>query len=117
VPQELVAGLVGGARLFIYPSLAEGFGFPPLEAMACGVPTISSNSTSLVENLEGAAELVSPDDETALAAAMARVLDDAGVRERLRRRGIERARSFSWRQTALDTMACYRELAGRAPSI
>ena len=79
--------------------------------------TASSNSSSLVENLEGAAELVPPSDEAALASAMARVLDDAGLRERLCRRGMERARSFSWRRTALETVACYRELAGRAPSI
>ncbi len=110
VPQELMPGLLGGARLFVYPSLAEGFGFPPLEAMACGVPTISSDSTSLRENLEGAAELVPPGDATALAAAMARLLNDDGLREKLRGRGLDRARVYRWEQTALDTLACYREL-------
>lgn len=117
VPQRLVAGLLGGARLFVYPSLAEGFGFPPLEAMACGVPTIASNTTSLVENLEGVAELVSPGDTGALAAAMARILDDEPHRDRLRRAGLERARTFRWQHTARDTVACYRELAGRPASI
>ena len=60
--------LYAGARLFVYPSLEEGFGFPPLEAMACGVPTIASLSSSLAENLREAAELVPPDDTEALTA-------------------------------------------------
>lgn len=117
VPQEVLAGLMGGARLFVYPSLAEGFGFPPLEAMACGVPTIASNSTSLAENLEGAAELVPPTDPAALAATMIRVLDDREHRDRLRRAGLERAGTFRWHRTARDTVACYHELAGRVASI
>jgi alpha-1,3-rhamnosyl/mannosyltransferase len=117
VPQELMPGLLGGARLFVYPSLAEGFGFPPLEAMACGVPTISSDSTSLRENLEGAAELIPPRDATALTEAMARVLDDERLRKRLRDEGLERARLFRWEQTALDTLACYRELGQPGGSI
>lgn len=110
VQQELMAPLLCGARLFVYPSLAEGFGFPPLEAMACGVPTIASNSTSMAENLEGAAELVDPRDPRSLAGAMAKILDDDELRGRLRRRGIERAGAFRWEQTALDTLACYHEL-------
>lgn len=110
VRQDLMAPLMCGARLFIYPSLAEGFGFPPLEAMACGVPTIASHTTSLAENLEGAAELVSPRNTDALAAAMAKLLDDEQLRDRLRRQGLERAKAFRWEQTALATLACYKEL-------
>jgi glycosyltransferase involved in cell wall biosynthesis len=88
--------LLSGASLFVYPSLAEGFGFPPLEAMACGVPTIAARSTSLVENLEGAAELVPADDAPALAAAILKVLRDPGIRSALRERGRERAARFRW---------------------
>ena len=102
--------LLSGARLFVYPSLAEGFGFPPLEAMACGVPTIAARSTSLAENLEGAAELVPTDDASALAAAILRVLRDPGLCSALRERGIERAARFRWERTAELTADCYRAL-------
>jgi glycosyltransferase involved in cell wall biosynthesis len=117
VPQELMPGLVGGAKLFVYPSLAEGFGFPPLEAMACGVPTIASDSTSLAENLDGAAVLVSPHDPVALGEAMVKVLKDEPVRNELRQKGLDRARSFRWEQTARETVACYRELMSLSTSI
>ena len=102
--------LLSGARLFVYPSLAEGFGFPPLEAMACGVPTIAARSTSLAENLEGAAELVPADDGAALAAAILKLLRDPGVRSALRERGRERAARFRWQRTAELTADCYRAL-------
>ncbi|MCU0304389.1 MAG: glycosyltransferase family 4 protein [Thermoanaerobaculales bacterium] len=105
--------LLTGAALFVYPSLEEGFGFPPLEAMACGVPTVAGDTTSLAENLRGAAELVEPTDVDALAAAMARLLADPGRRAELGRRGVERAARFSWRATAAATVGCYRELAGK----
>jgi glycosyltransferase involved in cell wall biosynthesis len=116
VAQEEVPALLSGARLFVYPSLAEGFGFPPLEAMACGVPTVAARSTSLTENLQGAAELVPPEDVTALADAMARVLADDELRARLRSRGIDRAARFRWQWTALETVRCYRELAEETES-
>jgi glycosyltransferase involved in cell wall biosynthesis len=110
VARENLPALLSGARLFVYPSLAEGFGFPPLEAMACGVPTIAARSTSLAENLEGAAELVPADDAPALAAAILKVLRDPGVRSALRERGRERAARFRWERTAELTADCYRAL-------
>jgi glycosyltransferase involved in cell wall biosynthesis len=103
--------LLTGADLFVYPSLEEGFGFPPLEAMACGTPTVASDTSSLAENLRGAAELVPPTDVGALAAAMERMLDVRELRDERRRLGLERAASFSWRRTASETVACYRDLA------
>jgi glycosyltransferase involved in cell wall biosynthesis len=112
VDQESLPALLSGARVFAYPSIAEGFGFPPLEAMACGVPTVASNSTSLGENLAGAAELVAPDDTNGLANALYRLLTDESLRSRLRRRGMERARSFRWEACARRTLACYRRIAG-----
>jgi glycosyltransferase involved in cell wall biosynthesis len=100
-----------GAKLFIYPSLEEGFGLPPLEAMACGVPTISSCSSSLGENLQGAAELVPPDDVGALTVAMSRLLHDESVQAKYREQGLARAVRFRWEKTAQNTLDCYRSLA------
>ena len=103
-----------GARLFVCPSLYEGFGFPPLEAMACGVPTIASLSSSLTENLRDAAELVPLGDVPALAAAMTRLLLDDRLRAHARERGRKRAAEFRWEQTARATLRCYEELAALA---
>jgi glycosyltransferase involved in cell wall biosynthesis len=103
--------LYAGARLFVYPSLYEGFGFPPLEAMACGVPTIASCSSSLAENLRGAAELVPPSDEGALAIAIDRLLQDERLRTEYREKGLARAAEFRWEKTARQTLNCYMQLA------
>lgn len=96
-----------GAALFVYPSLLEGFGFPPLEAMACGVPVVASDTSSLRENLAGAATLVSPDNNSELAAAMRRLLDNAEARADAIAAGKERADSFRWERFAEATFACY----------
>jgi alpha-1,3-rhamnosyl/mannosyltransferase len=100
--------LYAGARLFAYVSFEEGFGFPPLEAMACGVPTVASRSSALTENLEGAAVLVSPDAPEAAAAAMRGILIDDGEHARLRTLGLTRAARFRWRDAAERMRACYR---------
>jgi len=110
VAQSDLPWLYAGARLFVYPSLQEGFGFPPLEAMACGVPTISSLSSSLAENLQGAAELVPPDDEDGLTAAMHQLLYDDVRRAKYRQEGLARIAKFRWEQTAQDTLNCYRDV-------
>lgn len=109
-PGDLVRAYAG-ARLFVYPSLAEGFGFPPLEAMACGVPTIASRTSALAENLADAALLVDQIDDQALVAAMRRALRDEDLRRTLVERGVERAAAFDWERTARSHLACYRELA------
>lgn len=106
-------GLYSGARLFVYPSLQEGFGFPPLEAMACGTPVVSSLTSSLAENLEGAAELVTPDDANALTGAMRLLLKDEALHIKRRDQGIERAAKFRWRETAHRTLAGYRAVAAK----
>lgn len=108
--------LLTGADLFVYPSLEEGFGFPPLEAMACGTPTVASDTTSLIENLHDAAELVPPTDVTALAAAMKRMLTDQRLREQRRHRGLECAARFCWPNTAEETVGCYRALVEETDS-
>jgi glycosyltransferase involved in cell wall biosynthesis len=99
------------ASAFVYPSLGEGFGLPPLEAMACGIPTIATDTSSLKENLIGAALLVPPDSVTALADAMAEALNHPETRANLKERGLARAREFPWETTARKTLECYQKLA------
>ena len=98
------------AALFAFPSLYEGFGLPLLEAMACGVPVVTSNISSMPEVAGDAAVLVDPRDADGLAAAIARVLRDEALRERLRAAGIARAREFSWEATARRTLDAYASL-------
>ncbi|HLI28990.1 MAG TPA: glycosyltransferase family 1 protein [Chloroflexota bacterium] len=101
------------AGLFVYPSLYEGFGLPPLEALACGTPVVTANTSSLPEAVGDAALTVDPHDVAALAEAMARVLDDCGLRARLRAAGPAWASRFTWRQTAEQTRGVYRRLGSR----
>ncbi|MBV8087493.1 MAG: glycosyltransferase family 4 protein [Chloroflexi bacterium] len=112
VPDDDLPLLYAGARVFAFPSLYEGFGLPPLEAMACGTPVVCSNSTSLPEVAgDGAAMLVEPTDVAALAGALEEALTDDALRCRLRDAGLERAGRFTWAETARQTVAAYRELA------
>ncbi|MFA6451257.1 MAG: glycosyltransferase family 1 protein [bacterium] len=90
-----LAALLSGAALFVYPSLYEGFGFPPLEAMACGAPVVCSAASSLAEVIGEAALAVDPPDAKNIAAAIERVLSDCALRESLALKGIERAREFT----------------------
>jgi glycosyltransferase involved in cell wall biosynthesis len=94
----------------VYPSLYEGFGLPPLEAMACGAPVISSNSSSLPEAVGDAALLVNPTDTAALHAAMQRVLSDPDLRADLSRRALAQARKFSWKKAAEALERVYASL-------
>jgi glycosyltransferase involved in cell wall biosynthesis len=96
------------AELFVYPSLYEGFGLPPLEAMACGTPVVTSTASSLPEVVGEAGLSVDPGDVEALAAAIERVLMDVELREQMQVAGVARAQGFSWEKTARDTVACYR---------
>jgi glycosyltransferase involved in cell wall biosynthesis len=96
------------ALLFVYPSLYEGFGLPVLEAMACGTPVITSNRTSLPEVAGDAALLVDPTRPEALAEAMTSIMYDGELRQRLRAKGLARARAFTWDAVAEQTVALYR---------
>jgi len=112
VPQEKLPALYNCSESLVFPSWYEGFGLPPLEAMACGVPVIASDRTSIPEVVGEAGLLVEPQDVTALAAAMGRILDDEELRLRLRRAGPERARQFSWDRAAGATLDVYRQVCG-----
>jgi glycosyltransferase involved in cell wall biosynthesis len=110
VGREALATLYAGAAAFVFPSRHEGFGLPPLEAMACGTPVASSSSPSLPEVLGPAAAYFSPEDSDSLVEAICRLLDDSALRERFIHLGIERARLFSWDDAARRTLAVYREV-------
>jgi glycosyltransferase involved in cell wall biosynthesis len=103
VPDHLLPGLYAGARGFLFPTLAEGFGFPPLEAMASGVPVLTSSTSSLLEICRGAAHLVNPLDVDEIASGIYSLIFDTSLRERLRERGLARARQFSWDSTSRRT--------------
>jgi glycosyltransferase involved in cell wall biosynthesis len=114
VPEPEIPLWYNAATLFVYPSEYEGFGLPPLEALACGVPVVASNASSLPEVLGDAAVLVDPTSVEAIADGIQRVLDDGALRSRLIARGPEQARRFSWRQMAEETLAVYRAVLDRS---
>jgi glycosyltransferase involved in cell wall biosynthesis len=116
VPDEDLPALFGAAEVFAYPSLFEGFGLPPLEAMASGIPVVCSEATSLPEVVGDAGILVPPLDVDGWVAALGRLLDDPAERRRLSDRGLERARRFTWAEAALRTLDVYRAVMGRAPA-
>jgi glycosyltransferase involved in cell wall biosynthesis len=107
VPEPLRAPLLNGARIFVYPSLYEGFGWPPLEAMACGTPVVTSNVSALPEVVGDAAIMTDPLDVDGLAEAIRRLWNDEGLRDTLRVRGLARARRFTWDVTARLTLDVY----------
>jgi len=96
--------------VFAFPSLYEGFGLPPLEAMACGAPVVSSNVTSLPEVVGDAGVLVSPTDVDGLAVALGRVLNGHDLRVRMREQSLRQAARFTWRNTAQQTLQTYRRV-------
>ena len=102
------------AALFVFPSLYEGFGLPPLEAMACGTPVVCSDAASLPEVVGDAALTVDPTDVDALAGAMHRVLTDPNLAAELRARGLARAATFTWERTARETVAVYSQVLDAA---
>src|SRR5215211_5422151 len=113
VPDADLPAYYGGAACLVLPSLYEGFGFPPLEAMACGCPAVVADAGALPEVAGDAALVVTPRDPLALAHAMATLLTDDDARRTLVRRGLERARRFSWERAAERTLAVYRAVEGR----
>jgi glycosyltransferase involved in cell wall biosynthesis len=112
VHDEDQAALYGGATAFVFPSLCEGFGLPPLEAMQCGAPVICANATSLPEVVGTSGILVAPDDEDALCQAIINLYRDKNLRMKLVASGFERARQFSWARCADTTLDVYREALG-----
>ena len=102
-PQESLPALYSGALALVYPSLYEGFGLPPLEAMACGTPVITSNTTSLPEVTGGAALLIDPQNEDDIAGAILRLVADASLRQQLSVKSVAHASKFSWDKSAVET--------------
>jgi glycosyltransferase involved in cell wall biosynthesis len=105
------------AEVLVYPSRYEGFGFPPLEAMVARTPVIATTAGSLPEVLGDAAELVPVNDSDALAIALVSVLTDAGRRNELVHRGVQRAHRYDWAKAALEFAALYRSLAEQDPGV
>ncbi len=113
VPLNDLVLLYNAAWLHVHPSYYEGFGLTPLEAMACGTPTIVSNVSSLPEVVGDAGLLVDPSSHEELAVAMWRLLTDSALREVLREKGLQRARTFSWHKAARQHLEVYRQIAER----
>lgn len=109
IPNEKLREFLSGADVFLYPSLYEGFGFPPLEAMACGTPTISSNKGSLQEVLNGGAELTDPEPEN-FAAILSGLFKDPVKLQSLREMAIQTSSKYCWRKTAQETEKIYQKL-------
>ena len=109
VPGEAICPLMCGALAFAFPSIYEGFGMPPLEAMACGVPVLTTHAASLPEVVGDCAVVVDPYDAKSMADGLERLYQDADLRERLRREGPQRAKQFSWEQSAHALYQVYEE--------
>ncbi len=118
VAEAELPNLYRAAGVFVYPSLYEGFGLPPLEAMACGCPVVSSANGSLGEVLGKAAAIIDPENVENIAEQLTRVATDAGLRGRLRQAGFGQAGCFSWEKAAQETLAVYQDACrlGRSPS-
>jgi glycosyltransferase involved in cell wall biosynthesis len=112
VPENRLAVLYRLATVFVFPSLYEGFGLPPLEAMASGTPVVTSNVSSLPEVVGDAALLIDPYDAAAIAEGLRRALTDQDLRDTLIARGFERARSYSWEASVRRVREIYGEVAG-----
>ena len=113
VPESDLPRLYNASSVVAYVSTYEGFGLPLVEAMACGIPVVASDRSSIPEVTEESALLINPDDRAAISGALYRVLTDSDLRASLIARGLERAGRFSWRQTALQTLAVYKRALHR----
>jgi glycosyltransferase involved in cell wall biosynthesis len=114
VPDEDLVGLYNLADLMVYPSIYEGFGIPPLEAMACGTPVVTSNASSLPEVVGAAGLMASPTNIEALSDAMAQVLGNRVLHDDLAKRGLEQAKLFTWRASAEKLLSIYEKVAQSA---
>ena len=113
VPDDILPTLYRAAETMVYPSLFEGFGFPPIEAMACGCPVISSTRGSLQEVVADAAEIVDPDQVPSMTAALCRLATDNVRRAQLREAGFQNARRFNWTDNARQVLAIYERVANQ----
>ncbi len=113
VTEDELVCLYNYAKVFLYPSFYEGFGLPPLEAMSCGVPVITSNVTSIPEIVGDAAMLVNPYDDEELKDALLVMLHDEKVRSDYIERGFKQVKKFSWRKMAIETLKIYESLCFR----
>jgi glycosyltransferase involved in cell wall biosynthesis len=112
VPIEVLRIFYDEAKVFAFPSLYEGFGLPPLEAMAHGTPVVTSNVTSLPEVVGNAAVLVNPENVFEIMRALHRVLTDKGLRDRMKERGYQQAAKFSWEKSVRRILEVYRQIGG-----
>ncbi len=113
VPIEVLRVFYDAAKVFVFPSLYEGFGLPPLEAMAHGTPVLASNTSSLPEVVGNAAVLVNQENVFEIMHALHRVLLDQGLREKMKRRGYEQVKKFSWDISARQILEAYQQVAGK----
>jgi glycosyltransferase involved in cell wall biosynthesis len=113
VPDTELPALYNQASVFVYPSLYEGFGIPPLEAMACGLPVIVSNTTSMPEVVGDAGVYVDPNDVEQISHSIDTVLSDDQLRNSMKEKGLERAEGFSWEKTAREILGLYQKLVGK----
>jgi alpha-1,3-rhamnosyl/mannosyltransferase len=113
VPRKDLPALYSGAAVFVYPSLYEGFGLPPLEAMACGTPVITSNVSSFPEVVGDAGIMVDPYDVKRLRDEIERVLEDSSLRASLGSRGLARAKQFTWENCARQTLDVYKRVLNK----
>jgi len=110
VPNHDLPIIYNLAKVFVYPSIYEGFGLPPLEAMACGIPVITTAVSSMPEHVGDAGILVPPQDEKALTNALQKLINDSNLQEELSSRGPERASQFTWKRTAQETIKVYQSV-------
>ena len=110
MPEEDLPTLFAGTRAFVFPSHYEGFGLPPLEAMACGVPVVSSNASCMPEILGEAAVYLDPRNSADIADKINSTLISADLRKKMIKKGFERAKKYSWGKMAQETLQIYREV-------
>jgi glycosyltransferase involved in cell wall biosynthesis len=116
VPIEVLRIFYDEAKIFVFPSLYEGFGLPPLEAMVHGTPVVTSNVSSLPEVVGNAAVLVNPENVFEIMRALHRVLMDQPLRERMKERGYQQAKKFSWEKSVRRILDAYHEIAAEGPT-
>ena len=110
VPQDQLPHIIAGALTLIFPSIYEGFGLPPLEAMACGVPVIASNNSSIPEVVGDTGILLNSNDTQGFSEAMKSLIENPMLRETLSQKALERSKKFTWEQCALSTLEVYKKV-------